>query len=624
MFQPKPIAIDALAYSFDLGILAEGLSDGSLRLREPSNLSVTSTICGSSSKSTRKVLFYKNFLIACGVHGSVVMWDVSTLEEVASVDSSQGAVWDMALDRDKLYLATETGCVVVVALSDSDMRTASFWRSSAKSGEITARALSICVESGYVFVGDANGQISRWDMVSGTCDSTFSLPRKNNVPVLIWSLVACGNAQIASGDSLGAVSLWGVNSCTMIQTRQDHQADVLVMHLDGGYLYTSGVDARVARYLIGSDGILSLVSVSALMSRDISALTVVGDLIVVGGADAKLGVASNAIPPKFPSLKLDRFRESLVVARSRVFVQDGLRTIKVYHVEAENEPIEYLAQLENDSDIKTFCVNEDGSRVIIADANLAVRTITVEDESIAEHSKSSISRPATASAVSDKFSVIAQVGGHLSVFENGKKKDEIHLSFKAVSRLVISGVKALAVAKDQLVYIANLGARSSSSKKHSVVLSLGSTITALSEVYSTNHILVATADHFIHCIALSDVALESVWKQRLSAKVKISKFHHVNSIMFEDSTIWMLGESFIATSATPSVDAEPKRGFKFNSTVPTGGVIVGTGRLCMMETRSPKKQRANQDKKTVMAVLASYKSTDKLLIWPFERRQFQQ
>ena len=621
-FQPTPVTIDSLAHSSEHSIVAEGRSDGSIRILDAASLAVTGSITGSQVRSVRRIQFYKNTLISCGIHGSVTMWDLATLSEIASVESSQGAIWDMTIDGNTLYLATETGCVVVVDLSDADMRISKFWRSSARAGTTPVRALSVCVEGGYLFVGDASGSVRRWSIATGSCDATFVLPSKNESPTLIWSLIALGNGQIASGDSLGAVSVWDVSSCTLVQSRQDHQADILVMHHTGSTLLTSGVDSRVVRYNVTSGDNLTLhfLSVTSVLSRDVSAITTVGDdVLVVGGADAKLGVVSLATPPSFESATMDRFRERIAVGCTRVFCQDGLTKVKIFTAGTPEKESQFVAELDaSPSDIASFAVNQDGSRVLLADAAGTVRLLALGSDSIAEDTKVVVNGAISASALNDRFAVVA-TAGKLVVIENGKTRD-IAVKSGIVSRIVIDGSNAILVSGSVLT-VASLA----TSKKPvaPITASLLSPVTAVSAAV-VGHIVVATADHGVHC--LSSSTLSSVWKSALSNKV--SRFNHVNSISVTDSTIFLFGESFIATTEFDSISTRPaNKGFRFNSTLPMGGVVVGTGDLGPVSETSGKKRKSSETKegvkKSVLAVLANYKATSKALIAPFERKAFQ-
>ena len=607
-FQPKPVTIDALAHDTAKGLIAQSRSDGSIHLLDDATMAVVGQIPTSKNRSVRRLLFYKSYLLSCGVHGSISMWDLKSLVEVATVESSQGAVWDMALDGDKLYLATETGSVAVVELSAGDMRISSFLRQSSKGG--SARALSVCVESGHVFVGDARGTISRW--TSGSCDSTFAIPPKNNIPTLIWQLVSCGGGLIASGDSLGCVSLWDAKSCTLVQTRHDHQADILIMTRKGEDLYTSGVDARVARYRLGSNK-LTFVSIESVLSRDVSAMAVTNSALVLGGSDARLGVSSTSVPPRFQAEKLDRFVCTRSLVRNKmVFVKDGSSGLKVFKLDGV-ERDEFFAVIEG---VENFSVSQNGSRLITVSESGKVARFSVSDSEITEVKDSKLSAiqgTVTCLAINDRFSVVAIAGTHLSVVEERKS---FEVSFpKIVTKMTILDNMVVCASGKEISLV------TLSDKKPSISsIDLNSPVTAVSEIID-NIVLAATADNRVHVISIPNKSVVS--HKQIPNRLKFSP---VRSIQLDDKHVYLFGESYIFT-ADWSVSGVIGDKFKHNSAVPTGGVVVGSGKLDA-PAKSPKKAKktasAPEFESPILAVLASYKSTAKALIAPFERKQFQE
>ena len=621
-FHPVPVTIDSLAYSSELNIVAEGLADGSIRFRDPVSLAVTGCISGSPTRSARRIVFYNKFLISCGVHGSVSMWDTETLSECSSVESSQGAVWDMALKNDRLYIATETGCVVVLALSEGDMRVSGFLRSGSRSGT-PVRALSVCIEGDHLFVGDAKGTISRWNISKEVCDTTLSVPSKNNMPTLIWSLVACGKGRIASGDSTGTVSLWDTASCTLLQARQDHQADVLTMHMmsNGTDLFTAGVDARVARYKVslGSENErdrLNFISISSLVSRDVFAMTTVGNLILVGGSDARIGVASIDISSKFSSVKLDRFSQDIIIVRNgMVFArEEGWSVVKVFRQEL-------VAELDNKTPLSSFCVSPDAKRVALIGVDKKVTVLSLEADTISLVSSYIINGFATASAMSENLTVIAYPG-HLAIVSEAAKVPPRVIAMKTaafVTRLFVLNDDTIFAVAGRDLYVVSSHQNSKEWTQKSLA-HFDSVITALDE----SSLTVATADNVVHSYSFKDpscVELEQVSRRRVSKKLKIPPYTHINHIV-KGSCLCLFGESFVLTSSGET------SAFKLNPSASLGGVILGAAASPVDAQPSSKRLKTDEsaavgEGECILTVLADSKSTSKFLISPFERRSFQ-
>jgi hypothetical protein len=145
-------------------------------------------------------------------------------------------------------------------------------------------------------------------------------------------------------------------------------------------------------------------------------------------------------------------------------------------------------------------------------------------------------------------------------------------------------------------------------------------VTAVSEIID-NLVLAATADNRVHVISIPNKAVLShkLIPNRL-------KFSPVRSIEVDDNHVYLFGESYIFT-ADWSVSGDIGEKFKHNSAVPTGGVVIGSGKLDM-PAKSPKKAKkttsAHEFESPILAVLANHKSTAKALIAPFERKQFQE
>ena len=604
-FHPQPVTIDALAYDPSGSILAQGSADGSITLFDAPYLAPIGRIPSCKSRSVRRLIFYKGYLISSGVHGSASMWDLSTLSEVSAVESSQGAIWDMALDGDKLYLATETGSVVVVDVSPGELSVSSFFRSTSKASSV--RALSICVESGHIFVGDASGTISRWTR-GGVCDATFSIPTKNSIPALIWALGACGEDQIASGDSLGCVSLWDANSCTLIQTRQDHQADVLTLVTRGKEIYSSGVDARVVRYTL-KDNQLNFLSTYGVLARDVAALAVSDYVVIAGGADARLGLVN---PKSGVVGKLDRFTLQSIVKNDRVFCQHGPNLIRGYQL--LDEMTTSFAKLDNVDDIACFAVNDTGDRIVLAGANSGkVRVLSITDDGVSEEKSIAVDGTVSSVAINDRHTVIAIAGKQVIIDSPIESTTVVttppgfivnQIRFISENRFILAGGKD--------IYCISQGTL----KK---IESYPSVITAVSEAHD-GVMFVFTADHQ----ALHAISLDPLEKKPLAATKKlhqkINRYSHVKSIEISDEgMLCLVGETYILTSKLDDLVS-----FQFNSTIPTGGLVIGSGMLLgsssAADSDNSKRVRKNRG---VVAILATTTETSRRLITPFERKQYQ-
>lgn len=634
-FQPSPITIDSLAVSHDHGMAAVGLSNGSIRMHELGSFALKAAIPGNSTRSVRRILFYEDKMITCGIHGTVSMWDISKCTEIASVDSSQGAIWDMVIRDNTLYLATETGSVVLVDIQDSDLRINHYWRSSSSSK--TTRALSLCIESESLFVGDSSGTISRWNMKNGTCDSTFSIQTKNSLPPLIWTMVGLGNGTFATGDSFGTLSIWDATTSTLLRSRQDHQADILIMakSLNGNELFTSGVDSRLVRYRIENQQ-LNMMSVGTVIQRDISALAYFSQTkngILVGGADGRVGFV--LLPPNTtsipPATKLHRFYPCDIkvsaVGSERIFCQEHASKIAIYKSESVSATLVGEIDFGNDS-IATFAVDQDGSRVVIAGVSGTCRVLSIDDDKISQLSSFKISEGiATCAALSTKNILIGTSTGSV-VAVDMRKADQTHLlpATSAIKQLYISDStsRATIVSVSGEVYSVNIAARK---RKDDMVkiYRASSLVTAACNELIDNSVILALATHRIVVV---DVA-SGVEKWSMDMPKKFRGFavcHHINWIEYDANILTLISESCMFTLELPAAFAEgpaSSEDLKLHSVTPLGGIAIGAGRLGVCES-SPKKQRkASVSQKPVLVALNSYKAIHSKLVDQFERKSFQ-
>jgi hypothetical protein len=216
--------------------------------------------------------------------------------------------------------------------------------------------------------------------------------------------------------------------------------------------------------------------------------------------------------------------------------------------------------------------------------------------------------------------VAAVAGQHVVVVENGKKQTQIPASALTITQMRLNGTTLVAASRSQLL-VAKMGTKSSSFAS----IDFAAPVTAISDIVGTR-MIVATADHGIHTVDVA--ALTLVSSRRIPNKLKLPKFSQINSVAVEENTVALLGESFILTA--DAKECEISSALRFNSSVPTGGVVVGSGSLQLTPAQqSPSKKKKKEPEaiesgpKTTLAVIASFKAVAKSLISPFERKQFQ-
>lgn len=104
-----------------------------------------------------------------------------------------------------------------------------------------ARILSLSwhPDGTHLVCGSSDGNIRKMDVSTGRVVDRMLVDAHKGEETLIWSLVVLKDSTIVSGDSLGCVSFWNWNTCTMIYRIKSHGADVLCLAADQVYPLSS-------------------------------------------------------------------------------------------------------------------------------------------------------------------------------------------------------------------------------------------------------------------------------------------------------------------------------------------------------------------------------------------------
>lgn len=186
-------------------------------------------------------------LFSAGLHGEVAEWDLSSMVVRNAADAAGGAVWAICALRHNLLVASEDGSVrafTVGAGVDEIFQ-------SKRIVVGPTRCLSIAAfGKDNFFVGSNDGKITKWSLSTSTCEARMLVEKSGQEETFIWSLVCLGDHGIASGDSLGVVTIWDPVMCVVLHRFVHHQADVLTLStsMDGNVLISAGIDGAISTY----------------------------------------------------------------------------------------------------------------------------------------------------------------------------------------------------------------------------------------------------------------------------------------------------------------------------------------------------------------------------------------
>jgi len=194
-------------------------------------------------------------------------------------------------------VACDDGCLRLFKVSDTEDG-AQYFRSFPK---VAGRVLSVAWSASRdaIITGSSDGCLRVWCPDSGR--ELRRITASTGSDLCIWSVAILPHGEVVSGDSSGQVSVWDPQFGSLVQSLQQHCADVLRVAVspDGSHIFASGIDNQVAAFrLVPAHGEEPSRWVYLDSKRphahDVRAMDIVclpGDhepLLVSGGNDAQL------------------------------------------------------------------------------------------------------------------------------------------------------------------------------------------------------------------------------------------------------------------------------------------------------------------------------------------------
>lgn len=313
-------------------------------------------------------------LFGCGLDGVVVEWDYLTGVEVESAATCGGAAWDMVALNGSLVAACDDGSLHLLDPAKG------LAHQRCLRGT-TGRVLSVAVVDGNLFAGGSDSTISRWKPSSWQCDERMTAEKSGGAETLIWTLTACGNGLLASGDSLGLVCVWDALSCTLLQRHATHQADVLKLHYvpSTEVLVSASVDTKVAFFTkLPKDAGFAFEGFRGAHSHDVRALAhcAVTGTIVSGGADqiAVHPAVKGELPRKALPLSPVTPAESIAVASGRkespLVLCRHPSHVDIWYLEKGAKPVKmWELKLKGSGHLTASTISPDGQYVALSNAD---------------------------------------------------------------------------------------------------------------------------------------------------------------------------------------------------------------------------------------------------------------
>lgn len=301
LFSRRPAGAEAVAFSADSAWVAIGRADGQIDIYDANGAYRVMSLPGSEDTSVRFLAFVRrtvepdrisagraaaalslfNYrLFSTGLHGTITEWDLRLQTKRFESPSFGGAVFgaDVSAAAGLLVIVTDDGGPRVFKLrsdngtamldaedDDEVEETLTYSKTLTKH---TARLLCVCIyQDRWAYAGTADGKLIRWDLETGHADAKLAVGERGPTPVpkfsrartvpetdgtqaFVWSVVALpDHGLVASGDSLGCVSLWDTQTLTLLKAFRSHEADVLGLayssQIGASSLFSVGVDGRM-------------------------------------------------------------------------------------------------------------------------------------------------------------------------------------------------------------------------------------------------------------------------------------------------------------------------------------------------------------------------------------------
>lgn len=246
--------------------------DSSIRFYTLPGWSQLMEIPGNTAWSLRKVLWLSDSsILAVGLSGGVLVWSLSSLVPCVVSTAAGSGIWDIDRNSSQQFaIGCEDGSVKFFSYSEEEV---DVWGYTSR---VKGKMLAVkWAGANTVFSGCSDGGIYKWK-VDGTM-----LHRINNKHA-VWTLEINSHNELITGDADGAVSVWDVRSCTLLQTFKEHEGDILALAVEDNHIYATGADSRVIKLTRHKNSWI-LQGKCRGQSHDIRALAKYKDLLLSGG-----------------------------------------------------------------------------------------------------------------------------------------------------------------------------------------------------------------------------------------------------------------------------------------------------------------------------------------------------
>eukprot|EP01029_Cantina_marsupialis_P018084 TRINITY_DN4116_c0_g1_i1.p1 TRINITY_DN4116_c0_g1~~TRINITY_DN4116_c0_g1_i1.p1 ORF type:complete len:759 (-),score=234.51 TRINITY_DN4116_c0_g1_i1:185-2461(-) len=313
-FQPK--GITCISYNTSGTLLALSRQDGNVEIW--STEGKWSQVHSMKTSGARDLVWLndegKDRLFGSSLSAKVYEIDLNTLQVKNESDSYGGAVWSMAINEEgKLAIGCDDGCVRIFSTADNSLE----YQKTFAVTEDHVLSVTWNDEGDMVYAG-SQGHIYALDGETGHNAGKMLVEKfsDRDIETKVWCLLYLGNKLLVSGDSLGRVSLWKVDTFTQVKNYTCHGADVLRLSKETEEdFYATGVDSKVEKFHIRYNGAGAITvdhrHIHRLHTHDVHAMDFCNGHLVSGGSDTMLcchiqGAGDSSVQKKYFPLPLQQ------------------------------------------------------------------------------------------------------------------------------------------------------------------------------------------------------------------------------------------------------------------------------------------------------------------------------
>ncbi|CAB3251694.1 unnamed protein product [Arctia plantaginis] len=302
-YTPKPEPINCISYNKTSKQIAIARRDASIELWDVNHAPyLIKLIPGVKNGSVEALGWVNERLLATGLGGALVEWDLDKLVLKATVLLTGYAAWclDVNTDNSLVAVGTEQGYVNLYNVENDEIVYKKLF--DKQEGRILCCKFN---NTGNVLVTGSVNTIRVWNVETGEAINRMSVSRRGK-EVIVWCLGVLSDNTIVSGDSLGRLIFWDSTVGDQIESYSTHKADILSIAVsdDEKSLFCSGVDPVIMNFIKVNKNMGKQMDAQWVKNvqrniheHDVRGLIIHGEKLISVGVDGYLTFSS--YPPKW-------------------------------------------------------------------------------------------------------------------------------------------------------------------------------------------------------------------------------------------------------------------------------------------------------------------------------------